>query len=61
MDTMSIAALSVGMSQAQVTQDLGITALKAAMDVSSDNVEQMLSSVGESLDPNLGANVDILA
>lgn len=61
MDTMSIAALSVGMHQQQALQDMGASVLKMAMDASAGGVEQLLGEMTESLDPNLGANVDILA
>ena len=61
MDTMSIAALSVGMSQQRATQDMGVAVLKMAMESSSENVGQLLDEMRESLDPNLGANVDLLA
>lgn len=61
MDTMSIAALSVGMSQQRVTQDMGVAVLKMAMESSSENVGELLDEMQGSLDPNLGANVDIMA
>ena len=61
MDTMSIAALSVGMHQQQAMQDMGVSVLKMAMEASSESVEDLLGEMTESLDPNLGANVDILA
>ena len=61
MDTMSIAALSVGMSQQRATQGMGVAVLKMAMESSSESVGQLLDEMQESLDPNLGANVDLLA
>lgn len=61
MDTMSIAALSVGMSQQRAAQDMGVAVLKMAMESSSENVGELLDEMQGSLDPNLGANVDIMA
>ena len=61
MDTMSIAALSVGMHQQQALQDMGTSVLTMAMDASSGSVENLLNEMEGSLDPNLGANVDIMA
>ena len=58
---MSIAAVSVGMHQAQVQQSLGVSVLKEAMDSSGQGLETMLSSMTESLDPNLGTMIDVLA
>ena len=61
MDPMSIAAPSVGMHQQQALQDMGTSVLKMAMDASSGSVENLLNEMEGSLDPNLGANVDIMA
>ena len=61
MDTMSIAALSVGMHQQQAMQDMGVSVLKMAMEASPGSVENLLEQMRESLDPNLGANIDIMA
>lgn len=57
---MSIAAMSVSMHQAQAGQDLGVAVLKMAMDSVADTAE-MLDTAMESLDPALGANIDIQA
>ena len=53
---MSIAALSVDLHQAQLYQDIGIKVLEKAMDADADMVEEAL----QSLDPNLGNNIDII-
>jgi hypothetical protein len=58
---MSIAALSVGMAQANTQQQLGISVLKEAMEMSGEAVAELLENVPVSLDPNLGAAVDIMA
>jgi hypothetical protein len=60
MDNMAIAALSVNMSMAQAQQDVGISVLKMAMSADASAVEEALEVV-ESLDPNLGNNLDITA
>ena len=59
--SMSIAALSVGMAQANTQQQLGISVLKEAMEMSGEAVAELLENVPVSLDPNLGAAVDIMA
>ena len=61
MDMMSIAAMSVDMHQARAMQDMGVSVLKMAMETSSESVEDLLGQMTESLDPNLGANIDIMA
>ena len=47
--------------KAQVQQNLGVAVLKEAMDSSGQGLETMLSSMTESLDPNLGTMIDVLA
>ena len=59
--SMSIAALSVDMHQAENMQNLGIAVLKKAMDASTEGVDELLDAVSGSLDPNLGGNIDVLA
>ncbi|MBR1396696.1 MAG: YjfB family protein [Selenomonadaceae bacterium] len=54
---MSIAAMSVGMHQAELWQNIGIEVLKKAMDADTEMIEEALD-IG-SLDPALGNNVDI--
>ena len=58
---MSIAALSVNMHQAQTSQDMGVAVLKMAMDNTSSTTTELLDDVTESLDTNLGQNLDIIA
>ena len=57
---MAIAALSVDMNAAKVQQELGISALKMAMEVDTSAAEEIVEVVG-SLDPALGNNLDITA
>lgn len=58
--TMDIAQMSVGMHQAQASQQLGIAVAKLAM----DSGKEALALIEEStagIDPNLGNSVDIYA
>ena len=52
---MSIAAMSVDLSQARFSQQFGISVMKMAMDTTEEAVGEML----ESLDPAVGNNIDI--
>ena len=54
---MSIAAMSVGMHQSELWQDIGISVLKKAMEVDTEMLEEAIE-IGN-LDPNLGNNIDI--
>lgn len=58
---MSIAALSVGMYQSQAAQDMGVAVLKMAMDTAESGTTELLDEMAESLDPNLGQSIDIMA
>ena len=57
---MAIAAMAVDMNAAKVQQELGVSVLKMAMTAETSNVEEALEVV-ESLDPNLGNNLDVTA
>ncbi|MBR1729426.1 MAG: YjfB family protein [Selenomonadaceae bacterium] len=54
---MSIAAMSVGMHQAELWQDIGIAMLDKAMEADTEMIEEALDM--GNLDPNLGHNIDI--
>lgn len=64
---MDIAALSVGMSQIKLQQDLGISVMKMAMDQMSDQGNVLTEMMGDTKSmelaatPYLGSNVDISA
>lgn len=58
--TMDIAQMSVGLHQAQASQQLGIAVAKLAMDSGKEALELIEESTA-SLDPNLGNSVDIYA
>ena len=57
---MAIAALSVDMNMAKAQQEFGVGVLKMAMSADASAVEEVLESV-ESLDPNVGSNLDVTA
>ena len=58
---MSIAAMSVGMHQAQAQQQLDVCVLKMAMETAEVGTEELLEELSVSLDPSLGSMVDVLA
>ena len=60
MDYMDVAQMSVGMHQAQASQQLGIAVAKLAMNSGSEALELIEKSTA-SLDPSLGNSVDIYA
>ena len=57
---MAIAAMSVDMNAARTQQELGVAVLKMAMAAETSGVEEALQAV-ESLEPNLGNNIDLTA
>ena len=63
---MDIGALSMMMSQGQVQQQAGVSVMKMAMNVASSQGDMMTSLLSEtakslemSVQPNLGATVDV--
>ena len=64
---MDIAALSVGMSQNKLQQDLGISVMKMAMNQVSDQGDALAEMMSDTkamelaAQPDLGSNVDISA
>ena len=64
MGTNGIASLSVAMSQQNVGQQASLAVMKMAMDNVEQNGDMMvqnLASLQHAAQPNLGANIDILA
>lgn len=64
MDTMGIASLSIGMSQADVINSVGTAVLAKSLDTMKETgaglIDMMDRSVMErSVNPELGANIDI--
>ena len=55
---MDIAALSIGLHQASLSQSVGIALVKKAMDTSQQNANQMLEMI-PAPHPNLGTSIDL--
>ncbi|MFJ5624377.1 YjfB family protein [Peribacillus loiseleuriae] len=55
---MDIAALSIGMSQASLSQNIGIALTKKVMDSSQQNAVQMIEML-QAPHPTLGHSVDL--
>ncbi|WP_084552379.1 YjfB family protein [Bacillus cihuensis] len=55
---MDIAALSIGMSQASLSQNVGIALTKKVMDSSQQNAVQMVEML-QAPHPNLGHSIDL--
>lgn len=65
MDVMDIAGLSMGLSQAQVVTDVGTAILAKSLDMmetAGDGMVAMMerSMMENSVNPNLGGNIDIM-
>ena len=58
-DFMDIPGLSVAMSQANVMGDLGIAVLSKALDTVEESGELMIQMMEQSVNPHLGANIDV--
>jgi hypothetical protein len=65
MDATSIANLSTATTNARNTQDVGMTVLKKAMDISATTATELIASLpapaSSNLPPNLGQNVNTTA
>ncbi|CAI9395140.1 YjfB family protein [Niallia sp. Sow4_A1] len=55
---MDIAALSIGMNQARLSQNVGIALTKKAMNTAEQNSDQLLKML-EAPHPTLGKSVDM--
>ncbi|EHG21155.1 hypothetical protein HMPREF9334_01087 [Selenomonas infelix ATCC 43532] len=58
--TMDIAQMSVGMHQAQASQQLGLAVAKMAMDSGKDALK-LIEETTASIDPSLGNSIDVSA
>lgn len=56
---MDIAALSVSMSQASLAQQVGLSVAKLSIDTATQNAEDLTKLMEQSVNPNLGSNIDI--
>lgn len=58
-DGIDIAAYSMMYSQAQLMQGVGTKVLEKTMDMQEIQVAQLTQMMEQSVNPNLGANIDI--
>lgn len=56
---MDIPALSVAMSQSKVNSDYGVAMLKKTLDTVEESGASMIKMMEQSVNPNLGQNIDI--
>lgn len=56
---MDIAALSISMKQASLAQQVSIALTKKVMDTSEVNAQALTRLMEQSVNPNLGKNIDI--
>lgn len=56
---MDIAALSISMKQAQLSQNVSLALIRKVMDTSTDNSQQLIKMMELSVNPNLGGNIDL--
>lgn len=56
---MDIAALSMGLSQMQLAQEVGVSVMKMAMDTSEVQVADLTKMMDQSVNPHVGGKIDI--
>ncbi|MGB3367413.1 MAG: YjfB family protein [Acidaminobacteraceae bacterium] len=56
---MDIAALSIAMSQFKVAQSASISIAKLTMDNAKESMDQQVKMMEQSVNPGVGANIDI--
>lgn len=56
---MDIAALSISMSQSSLSQQVGISLEKKAIDNLNDNSQSLIKLMELSANPNLGSRLDV--
>ena len=56
---MAIAALSMGLSQMELAQEVGVSVLKMAMETSEVQALDLTKLMEQSVNPHLGGNIDI--
>ena len=56
---MDVAAMSVLMKQGQLMQQIGVSVMKKAMESAEISTEALLQVLEQSVQPNLGQNIDI--
>lgn len=60
-DAMDIAALSISMSQSQLSQNVSLALMRKVMDTSTVNSQQLIKMMELSANPDLGSNIDLKA
>lgn len=58
---MDIAALSIGLSQSNLQQAVGFSVLKMSKDQAAGDGQALAKMLEQSVQPNLGGNIDIKA
>lgn len=58
---MDIAALSVDMSQLNVSTAVNTSLMKKALDNGVENATQMIQSINQASNPNVGTKLDVMA
>ena len=58
-DNMDIAALSMGLSQMKISQEVGTSVLKMAMDTSEGQMADLTKMMETSVNPHVGGSIDI--
>ncbi|MEC0090115.1 YjfB family protein [Paenibacillus macquariensis] len=58
---MDIAALSIGLAQSNLKQAVGISVLNMSKDQASGDAQALVKMLEQSVQPNLGGNIDIKA
>ena len=59
MFAMDIAALSIAMSQASLEQEVGVSIAKLSMDNTAQDFEDLTRMMEQSVNPNVGRNIDV--
>ncbi|MCK9858893.1 MULTISPECIES: YjfB family protein [unclassified Paenibacillus] len=56
---MDIPAMSVALSQSKLMNEVGISVLKMAKDHSTEQSQQLIQMMAQSVQPHLGGNIDL--
>lgn len=56
---MDIAAVSIGLKQVQLAQAASTSVLKKAMDSAQNQAQDLLKIMEQSVQPQVGANIDV--
>ncbi|ACA56072.1 conserved hypothetical protein [Clostridium botulinum A3 str. Loch Maree] len=56
---MDIGGLSMSLNQGKLAQAVSLSLMKITMNTSKENAARMTEMIKESVDPNLGQNIDL--